>query len=100
MGLFKVFPRNGTSEMMYHFELEGAPDSNRENHSKTLGYCGAYVEIRLSDNLPKNLWHKLFFDNYFNYIKHPIKLREQGIWATAILMKDRVAGCILKEKKS
>ena len=79
MGLFKVFPRNGTSGMMYHFELEGPPDSNRENHSKTLGCYGAYGELRLCDNLPKNLMHKLFFDNYFIYFKHPIKLREQGI---------------------
>ena len=50
---FKVFSRNGTSGMLYDFELEGAPDSARKEQVEELGYCGADIVMRLCSWLPK-----------------------------------------------
>ena len=50
---FKVFSRNGTSGMLYDFELEGAPDPARKEQVEELGYCGADIVMRLCSGLLK-----------------------------------------------
>ena len=43
---FKVFSRNGTSGMLYDFELEGAPHPARKEQVEELGYCRADVVVQ------------------------------------------------------
>ena len=43
---FKVFSRNGTSCILYDFELEGAPNPARKEQVEEPGYCGADVVIQ------------------------------------------------------
>lgn len=43
---FKVFSQNGTSYMLYDFELEGAPNSARKEQVEEHGYCGGDVVIQ------------------------------------------------------
>ena len=96
---FKVFSQNGTSGMLYDFELEGAPDPARKEQVEELGYCGADVVMRLCSWLPKQKGYKLFFDNYFKFIELLVKLREQKIWAVETLRTDRRRTCKLKSEK-
>ena len=36
---------------------------------KRLGYCGADIVLKLSENLPLDHGYKLYFDDYFVYVK-------------------------------
>jgi hypothetical protein len=73
---FKVWARCGNSGILYDLEVY----TGKQQDDKECGQVGAVVK-RLVQHLPKNIGHKVYFDNLFstiNLIKH---LQAGGILA-------------------
>ena len=92
----KVWARCGNSGIVYDFEVY----TGKQEEDKEFGKVGAVVN-RLVQHLPKNLGHKVYFDNLFtsiNLVKH---LKAEGIWALGTIRSSRLAGAdkLLKSKK-
>ena len=54
--LFKLLRKNCAipDEQVYDFVLEGAADSMHLKISKKLGYCGADIALKLTEQIPNN----------------------------------------------
>ncbi|KRY16786.1 hypothetical protein T12_14523, partial [Trichinella patagoniensis] len=74
---FKLFSRCGISEMHYDFLFYVLC---RPKVEKSFGFVPADFAMKLCEHLPKQQNHKLFSDNYFNFIEFQPCLKEQGIW--------------------
>ena len=59
------------------------------------------VAIRLAENLPKNVGHKLYIDNLFTSILLFKHLKSQGIWAIGTKRRNHLKSAekILQSKK-
>ena len=90
---FKNFVRAGKSGMMYDFFLYAGASTSSEKCT------GEYVILRLCENLPIHQNYQLYFDNWFSTLLLLIKLKDQGILATATLRADRLKGCPLPKDK-
>ena len=91
-----MWARCGNSGIVYDFEVY----TGKHEEDKEFGKVGAVVN-RLVQHLPKNLGHKVYFDNLFtsiNLVKH---LKAEGIWALGTIRSNRLAGAdkLLKSKK-
>ena len=53
---------------------------------------GGNVVCRLTQSLPKNVNHEVFFDNFFSSIAIMNHLKKDGFWAVATIRKDRLKG--------
>ena len=63
---------------------------------------GGNVVCRLTQSLPKNVNHKVFFDNFFSSVALMNHLKKDGFWAVAAIRKDRLKGAdrhLLPEKE-
>ena len=90
-GLFKIQPlfkllrkncaKQIADEQVYDFVLEGAADSMHPKISKKLGYCGADIALKLTEQIPNNkgkiINYKLFFEDYFTYIELLLELKSK-----------------------
>ena len=78
--------------MMYDFfKYSGASGSMKCN--------GEYVVIKLCETFPKNVNHKLFFDNWFTSLDLCLKLKADGILTTATIRSNRIKKCPLSTEK-
>ena len=95
----KIWARCGVSGIVYDFSAYvGQQDAT--DTSVTFGKIGAVV-IRLVENLPKNVGHKLYMDNLFTSIPLFKHLKSQGIWAIGTIRGNRLKGAekLLESKK-
>ena len=95
----KVWARCGVSGMVYDFEIYTGRSSKAEAQPALL--MGGNVVYRLTQTLPRNVNHKVFFDNFFSSIALMNCLKKDAFWAVATIQKDRLkgaAGHLLSEK--
>lgn len=92
----KVWARCGNSGILYNFEVY----TGKQKDDKEFGKVGAVVK-RLVEHLPKNLGHKVYFDNLFTSINLIKYLKAEGIWSLGTICCNRLAGAdkLLKSKK-
>ena len=89
----------GVSGIVYDFSVYGGQQDATDT-SIMFGKIGVVV-IRLVENLPKNVGHKLYMDNLFTGILLFKHLKSQGIWAIATITGNRLKSAerILESKK-
>lgn len=96
----KVWARCGVSGILYDFEVYTGKTTKAEAKPELL--MGGNVICRLTQSLPKNVNHKVFFDNFFSSIAIMNHLKKDGFWAVATIRKDRLKGAdkhMLAEKE-
>ena len=96
----KVWARCGVSGMVYDFEIYTGKSSKAEAQPNLL--MGGNVVYRLTRTLPRNVNHKVFFDNFFSSIALMNCLKKDAFWAVATIRKDRLKGAadhLLSEKE-
>ena len=97
---FKIFARCGVSGIVYDFAMyEGKDPSIPDQLAQLLPYQGAKFVALLSQTLPQNIGHSLFFDNFFNFLELQKYLKSIGIWSVGTLRSNRLRGCPLKSDK-
>ena len=77
----KVWARCGVSDILYDFEVPvytGKSNKAQENPELLMG---GNVVCRLTQSLPKNVNHKVFFDNFFSSVALMNHLKKDGFWA-------------------
>lgn len=77
---YKLWALCGQSGFNYDFELYGGKESypQRLPGEPDLGACANTV-VRLARTIPRNLNHKLYFDNYFSTLQLLSYLQKEGI---------------------
>ena len=62
--------------------------------------CGASgnIVIRLSRSIPRNVGHKLFFDNYFTSPQLQVYMAVSGIYSVGTVRANRIPNCTLKNE--
>ncbi|KRY11601.1 hypothetical protein T12_15788 [Trichinella patagoniensis] len=56
--------------------------------------------VKLFEYLPKQQNHKLFYDNYFNFINIQLRLEEDGIWTCGTIRSNGLCGCPLMSEQA
>lgn len=96
----KVWARCRVSGILYDFEVYTGKTTKAEAKPELL--MGGNVVCCLTQSLPKNVNHKVFFDNFFSSIAIMNHLKNDGFWAVATIHKDRLKGAdkyLLSEKE-
>ena len=93
---FKVWARCGVSGIIYDFEVY----TGKQKDKQEFGKVGSVVK-RLVSSLPKNVGHKVFFDNLFSSVELVQSLKEDGIYSVGTIRANRLQGAqkVLKGKK-
>ncbi|XP_028413305.1 piggyBac transposable element-derived protein 3-like [Dendronephthya gigantea] len=96
----KVWARCGVSGMVYDFQIYTGSGSGSEDDDPLLGVGGNVVR-HLCSSLPKNVGHKVYFDNYFSSVHLLRHLEQARIWAVGTIRADRLKGAekLLNNKK-
>ena len=63
-----------------------------------IGASGNIV-LRVLNNIPRNVWHKVYFDNWFNSTELQIVFWKQGIAAIGTVRSTRLKNCIRPSDK-
>lgn len=97
---FKLFVLSGVSGFAYQFEIFSGQENNisRANGEPDLG-AAANVVVRLSRTIPKNIQHKLYFDNYYTTVPLMVYLAENGILALGTVRRNRIPNNKLPDEK-
>jgi hypothetical protein len=95
---FKVWARCGNSGILYDLEVY----TGKQQDDKECGKVGAVVKRLLVQHLPKNIGHKIYFDNLFSTINLFKHLQAEGILALGTIRSNRLQGAdkLLKSKKT
>ncbi|XP_052855098.1 piggyBac transposable element-derived protein 3-like [Drosophila gunungcola] len=87
----KMCTRAGTSGLVYDFTLYVG-----EGTCPNFGLgISSDVVLYLSKGLPKGKPFKLYFDNWFTSVSLLVALKENGIFATGTIRKNRISSCRL-----
>ncbi len=94
---YKIFVASGVNGLIHDFEIyvgridkcPGQPD---------VGASGNIV-LRLLQNVPRDVWHQVYFDNYFNSPALQVTLHKQGIASVGTVRSNRLRGCKLQSDK-
>ena len=62
--------------------------------------ASANIVLRLLLNIPRGVWHKVFFDNWFNGVDLQATLWKQGIACVGTMRANRLTGCTLLADKA
>lgn len=92
---YKLFVLSGVSGFCYKFEIYTGTenDSNRRlSNEPDLG-SSSNVVVRLAREIPRNCFHKLFFDNYYTSIPIINFLAKKGIHSLGTVRRNRIPGC-------
>jgi hypothetical protein len=82
---YKFFVTSGVSGFAYDFEIfSGSENGDLKEGEQDLGSSNNGV-IRLSRNVPRNVNHKLFFDNYYTSFPLLVYLMKLGIYSLGTL---------------
>ena len=93
---FKNLVRAGASGFMYDFFLYAG--KNEPDPESGLQKC-AQVVSRLCKELPPNVRHKVFFDNWFTTLELMQHLKTKGLLAVGTIRANRLHGCPLAANK-
>ena len=55
--------------------------------------------LHLLSNIPRNVWHKVYFDNWFNSIELQIVLWKQGVASIGTVRANRLKNCNMPSHK-
>lgn len=88
----------GASGRALDFELYAGKGTGYSKEHKNLGLGGSIV-MRLCETVPKNVNHKIIFDNYFTSIKLIRLLQKDGIHSLGVVKKNSMMGCPLTHGK-
>ena len=83
---------------MYDFYLYSGKQENGDTPYKDL-QKSAQVVAKLCTDLPGNLGHKVFFDNWFTTLELMLYLKRRGILAVGTVRANRLQGCPLLERQ-
>ena len=94
---YKVFVLSGINGLIHNFEVytgkidtcPGQPDLKPS----------ANIVLRLLASIPRMLWHKVFFDNWFTGTALQVTLWKQGIACVGTVRGNRLPGCKMPEDK-
>ena len=95
---FKNLVRAGSSGLMYDFYLYSGKQENGDTPYKDL-QKSAQVVAKLCTDLPGNIGHKVFFDNWFTTLELMLYLKRRGILAVGTVRANRLQGCPLLSSK-
>ena len=94
---YKVFVLSGVNGLIHNFEVytgkidpcPGQPDLKPS----------ANIVLRLLASIPRMIWHKVFFDNWFTGMELQVALWKQGIACVGTVRANRLCGCKLPDDK-
>jgi hypothetical protein len=94
MGL-QLFVLGGVSGYAYNFEIYSGQENAEKNRLSTEPDLGASANVvaRLPRCIPKNVNHKVYFDNYYTSVPLEIYLYKQGIFSLGTIRKNRLPNC-------
>lgn len=95
---YKIFVLSGVSGFPYNFELYSGQENVVRDGTPDCGASGNVV-VRLCDPVPRNVRHKVYFDNYFNSPKLQVTLSQDGILSLGTVRANRLPNCRLKSEK-
>lgn len=93
---YKIFVLCGVSGFSYNFEVYSGLENNPNKRlvdEPNLG-ASANVVVRLARIIPKQINHKLFFDNYYTTLALVVYLKKNGIFSLGTLRKNRIPGLV------
>lgn len=96
---FKNLVRAGASGFMYDFYLYSGRELDVEQAPYSNLQKSAQVVAKLCIDLPRNVNHKVFFDNWFTTVDLMRYLKREGILAVGTIRGNRVQGCPLVGNK-
>ena len=82
---YKVWARCGVTGILYDFEIYCGKNGRQDGRVES-------VILRLSENLPRQVNHKLFFDNYFSTMSIIQKLHAEGVLCLGTVRNNRLMG--------
>ena len=89
---YKLFILCGVSDFSYDFKVYTGQENNamhRLPHKPDLGASGNIV-VWLRCKIPRNVNHKLFFDNYYTSVELLAHLSKQGIPVLGTVRGNRI----------
>lgn len=96
---FKLFVLCDSNGFSYAFEVyTGAGDNVLTEGAPDLG-ASSNVVIRLTKNVPDNVNHILYFDNFYTSLGLLVYLQSRGIYALGTVRANRVTNCKLSTDK-
>ena len=95
---FKNLVRAGASGFMYDFYLYAGKENDDNPDFQGLQKC-AQVVAKLCKDLPRNVGHKVFFDNWFSTLELILYLKNEGLLAAGTIRANRLHNCPLKANK-
>lgn len=94
---YKAFVLCGSDGIVYNWELySGAVDHDPD--LPDVGISGNVV-LRLAKIVPRNDYHKIYFDNWFNGLQLQIELQKIGILSLGTVRPNRLEGCSFTDDK-
>ena len=94
---FKNLVRAGRSGFMYDFYLYAGKEKP-DPESQGLQKC-AQVVSKLCKDLPPNMGHKIFFDNWFTTLELLHYLKGRGLLAVGTIRSNQLHNCPLRSNK-
>ncbi|KRZ74128.1 PiggyBac transposable element-derived protein 3 [Trichinella papuae] len=91
---FKVFARCGVSGFLYDFLASDGKHSTEEVTAANKPYK---VVLKSCESLPAHKNHKVYFDNYFNFLELQVQLKERGIWSCGTIRQNRLRDALLED---
>ncbi|GBO18512.1 PiggyBac transposable element-derived protein 2 [Araneus ventricosus] len=98
---YKLFVLCSTSGFAYNFEIYSGQENSPESRLPTEPDLGASsnVVVKLTRDIPKNMNHKLYFDNYYSCVPLLVYLHKQGILSLGTARRNRIPNCKLPTEK-
>jgi hypothetical protein len=98
---YNLFVMSGISWFACDFEIFeifcGSENEDRQEGEQDLG-SSSNVVIRLSHNVPRNVNHKLLFDNYYTSLPLLVYLMKLGIYSLGTVRKNHIPNCKLAKE--
>lgn len=95
---FKFFVLSGVSGFAYNIELYAGQENITMPDEPDLG-AAANVVVRLCRLLQRNLYYRVFFDNYYSTVPLVTYLAKQGILSLGTIRRNRINNCKLPTDK-
>lgn len=94
---YKAFVLCGSDGIVYNWDLYcGAVDHDPD--LPDVGVSGNVV-LRLAKIIPKNDYHKIYYDNWFTSLQLQIELHKMGIFSLGTVRSNRLEGCSFTSDK-
>lgn len=94
---YKAFVLCGSDGIVYNWELYSGAVA-LDPYLPDVGVSGNVV-LRLSKVIPRNYFHKIYFDNWFNSLKLQVELHKIGIHCLGTVRNNRLRNCSFTNDK-